>query len=45
MNESFPAADWLTNFHMSKNAFLYMCNELRSHIEKEYTNTRSAKNV
>ena len=45
MNERFTAADWLTNFRMSKNTFLYMCNELRSHIEKQDTIMRSAITV
>ena len=45
MNERFTAADWLTNFRMSKNTFLYMCNELRSHIEKHDRNMRSAITV
>ena len=45
MNERFTAADWLTNFRMSKNTFLYMCNELHSHIEKQDTNMRVEKRV
>lgn len=38
----FMPYDWLENFRMSNATFLYICNELRSMIEKNDTNMRKA---
>ena len=45
VNESFTANDWLSNFRMSRSAFLYLCNELRSKIQKMDTDMRPAISV
>ena len=37
VNQMFMSYDWLENFRMSNATFLYVCNELRSTIEKNDT--------
>ena len=38
----FTAQDWQTNFRMSHNTFLYLCNELRVEIAKTDTSMRKS---
>ena len=45
VNESFTPNDWLSNFRMSRNTFLYLCNELRDKILKRDTDMRPAISV
>ena len=42
MNSSFTPQDWLNNFRMSKDTFLYLCDKLRSSISKSDTIMRKA---
>lgn len=42
VNQMFTSYDWLENFRMSNATFLYVCNELRSTIEKNDTIMRKA---
>ena len=42
VNDTFTPNDWLENFRMSNATFLYLCNELRSSIEKSDTIMRKA---
>ena len=42
VNATFTSDDWLENFRMSKATFVYVCNELRSLVEKNDTTTRKA---
>ena len=39
---TFSAGDWLDNFRMSQATFVYVCNELRSAIERTDTEMRKA---
>jgi len=39
VNSTFTPNDWLENFRLSHNTFVYLCNELRQAIEKENTIT------
>ena len=39
---TFTNNDWIENFRMTKETFLYICNELRPHIEKRDTKMRKA---
>ena len=40
--QTFTSRDWLENFRMSHATFVYLCNELRSAIEKDDTAMRKA---
>ena len=40
--QTFSAGDWLDNFLMSQATFVYVCNELRSAIERTDTEMRKA---
>ena len=40
--QTFSAGDWLDNFRMSQATFVYVCNELRSAIERTDTEMRKA---
>ena len=42
VSQTFSAGDWLDNFRMSRATFIYVCNELRSAIEKNDTEMRNA---
>ena len=42
VNSTFTPNDWLENFRMSHNTFVYLCNELRQTVEKENTVMRKA---
>ena len=42
VSETFSDSDWLDNFRMSQATFIYVCNELRSTIEKSDTEMRKA---
>ena len=42
VNSTFTPQDWLQNFRMSQQTFLYLCDELRSSIEKSNTVMRRA---
>ena len=42
VNSTFTSQDWLENFHMSRQMFLYLCDELKSSIEKSDTVMRKA---
>ena len=42
VNGTFQAHDWLENFCMSKDTFVYLCNELRSSVERNDTVLRKA---
>ena len=42
VNSSFTPQDWLNNFRMSKDTFLYLCDKLRSSISKSDTMMRKA---
>ena len=42
VNSTFTEQDWLENFRMSRSTFLYLCDELRSGIEKQNTIMRRA---
>ena len=42
VNSTFTEQDWLENFRMSRTTFLYLCDELRSGIEKQNTVMRRA---
>ena len=42
VSETFSGSDWLDNFRMSQATFMYVCNELRSTIEKSDTEMRKA---
>ena len=39
---TFTHREWIENFRMTKETFLYICNELRSYIEKQDTKLRKA---
>ena len=45
VNSTFTPSDWLENFRMSHNTFLYVCSELRSSVEKSDTMMRKALTV
>ena len=45
MCKTFSAQDWLENFRMSQATFNYLCNELRSAIQKTDTHLRKAVSV
>ena len=40
VNGGFTSDDWLANFRMSRNTFVYLCNELRVDIAKRDTDMR-----
>ena len=42
MKSTFTQNDWIENFHMSQCTFSYLCDELRSSIEKNETEMRKA---
>ena len=42
MLHNFTSDDWLENLRTSKATFLYVCNELRSSVEKSDTSMRKA---
>ena len=42
VNATFTFDDWLENFRMSKATLLYVCNELRSSVEKNDIRMRKA---
>ena len=42
VSQTFSAGDWLDNFRMSQATFIYVCNKLRSAIEKNDTEMRNA---
>ena len=42
VSQTFSAGDWLDNFRMFQATFIYVCNELRSSIEKTDTEMRKA---
>ena len=42
VKQTFTPRDWLDNFRMSQATFVYVCNELRSTIEKANTEMRKA---
>ena len=42
VGQTFTSYDWLENFRMSHATFMYLCNELRSTIEKDDTRMRKA---
>ena len=42
VGQTFSAGDWLYNFCMSEATFIYVCNELRSTIERTDTEMRKA---
>lgn len=42
VNHTFSTHDWLENFRMSQATFVYVCDELRSAIEKANTEMRKA---
>ena len=42
VKEVFTQQDWLENFRLSRETFFYVCNELRSIIEKTDTVMRKA---
>ena len=42
---TFTTRDWVTNFRMSRNTFLYLCNQLRNEIGKSDTEMRKAISV
>jgi hypothetical protein len=42
VNATFTSDDWLENLRMSKATFLYVCDELRSSVEKNDTSMRKA---
>ena len=35
MNHTFDEKDWYENFQMRKETFIYLCDELRPHIERQ----------
>ena len=43
--ETFSNNDWMENFRVSKQTFLYLCNELRSLISRQDTRMRKAIKV
>ena len=45
VNNTFTPHDWLENFRMSHATFLYLCNELRSTVERSDTVMRRAISV
>ena len=45
MMETFTDNDWIENFRVSKDTFLYLCNELRTTIQRQDTQLRSAISV
>lgn len=42
VNSTFTRFDWMENFRMSRETFVYLCNELRSTVEKSDTAMRKA---
>ena len=42
VNATFTSDDWLENLRMSKATFVYVCDELRSSVEKTDTSMRQA---
>ena len=42
---TFSARQWSKNFHMTKNTFMYICNDLRPFLTKENTRMRAAITV
>ena len=42
MKETFSTHDWSENFRMSRQTFMYICNELRVCIEKKDTTMRDS---
>ena len=42
VNQSFNKRDWLENFRMSRDPFLYLCSEFKSSLEKRVTAMRRA---
>lgn len=42
VSSCFTPHDWLQNFHMSKDTFTYLCDQLRSSISKSDTTMRKA---
>ena len=42
MKSTFTHKDWMENFRMSQSTFAYLCDELRSSIEKKDTEMRKA---
>ena len=42
---TFTPDDWLTNFRMSRNTFLYLCNELKAELMRSDTTMRKAISV
>ena len=45
VNGHFTEDEWVENFRMGKDIFMYLCNELRSEISKEDTIFRQAVTV
>ena len=41
--DSFTRQEWLENFHMSHDTFLFLCDKLQSAISKEDTNMRNIR--
>ena len=42
MLNTFTSEDWLANFRVCKETFLYLCSKLKPVIEKQDTRMRSA---
>ena len=42
VNGTFQSHDWLMNFRMSKETFVYLCNKLRASVERSDTVMRKA---
>ena len=45
VNVTFTPRDWISNFRMSLQTFLYICNQLRSHIQRKATVMRTPISV
>ena len=45
VKSTFTSRDWLENFRMSNATFLYVCNEIRSSVERSDTTMRRAISV
>ena len=45
VNVTFTPRDWISNFRMSHQTFLYICNQLSSHIQRKATVMRTPISV
>lgn len=45
INQTFTEEDWIENYRVSRNTFLYLCNELRPTIQRQNTRMRQAIKV